>query len=206
MAFLSARATEFKPGGLLTMSFICRSEPPSVNRGTPRDPPRSYTTARSHDTPKGAPAKNLDSPSSTKPMARERSHSSPASSTPTAGRSRDIWTVLSGILAKAIQRLVSTQLLKPAVARQLLGTSHRLRSTLADLDSVDSSSDPSSYCPADKCGTSCDAASVDRRVGGRPRTRASSLARSQAQYCLPSKLHRAHDPGQYPRLIPIAQY
>lgn len=54
-----------------------------------------------------------------RPEPRERSTSSP--SVPGAARRRDIWDVLSGLLGKAIQPLVSTQLLKPAVARQLLG-------------------------------------------------------------------------------------
>ncbi|KAK4054653.1 hypothetical protein OIO90_003465 [Microbotryomycetes sp. JL221] len=53
----------------------------------------------------------------TRPSVRERSTSSPA--VPVAKR-RDIWDILSGFLGKAIQRLVSTQLLKPAVARLLL--------------------------------------------------------------------------------------
>lgn len=52
-----------------------------------------------------------------RPTVRERSTSSPA--VPVA-KKQDIWDVMSGILGKAIQRLVSTQLLKPAVARLLL--------------------------------------------------------------------------------------
>lgn len=41
--------------------------------------------------------------------------------TPVPVRKRDIWAVLTSVLGKAIQRLVSTGLLKPQVARQLLG-------------------------------------------------------------------------------------
>lgn len=36
-------------------------------------------------------------------------------------RKKDVWAHLTSVLGKAIQRLVSTGLLKPQVARQLLG-------------------------------------------------------------------------------------
>ncbi|KAI5474371.1 GPCR, family 3, metabotropic glutamate receptor 5 [Pseudohyphozyma bogoriensis] len=112
MAFLSARAHEFKSGGLLAMAFICRSDEEDFNKSHPGLQSRnSCGEARSN------PATPGELPSLARPLIRERSSSSPA--VPTVRR-RDIWAVLSGILGKAIQRLVSTQLLKPAVARQLL--------------------------------------------------------------------------------------
>ncbi|KAL8283330.1 hypothetical protein RQP46_005740 [Phenoliferia psychrophenolica] len=114
MAFLSARATEFKPGGLFAMAYISRSEeeaPPSSSQ-----PPlaRSIHPGLTKTHSDGDSTKL---PTEGRPLVRERSASSPV--IPSVGR-RDIWTVLTGILGKALQRLVSTQLLKPAVARQLL--------------------------------------------------------------------------------------
>lgn len=112
MAFLSARATEFKPGGLFAMAFISRTEddvapaPPSLARTVHPGLVKTHSDG-------GGETGALEG----RPLIRERSASSPAAP---VGR-RDIWTVLTGILGKALQRLVSTQLLKPAVARQLLG-------------------------------------------------------------------------------------
>lgn len=113
MTFLSARAHEFKSGGLFAMAFICRSDDEERKSKMPSLHTRaSCGEARSNPTTPG------ELPVLTRPLARERSFSSPAVPTVCKG---DIWMVLSGILGKAIQRLVSTQLLKPAVARQLLG-------------------------------------------------------------------------------------
>ncbi|GAA5916899.1 uncharacterized protein JCM6883_005866 [Sporobolomyces salmoneus] len=124
MAFLSARAFEFKAGGLLTMAYIGRSEeyanasspgysPYSSSPSTPSTSPTEATTVmtrtpsgnRSASTPVGIGA-------GTGPAIR-----GPA---PAPARKRDIWAVLTSVLGKAIQRLVSTGLLKPQVARQLL--------------------------------------------------------------------------------------
>lgn len=117
MAFLSARASEFKPGGLLAMAFICRSEDERNSTSHPSLASRASSGAGGRSNPT-TPGDGLI-PTLARPLMRERSNSSPAVPVG-AGRSRDIWTVLTGILGKAIQRLVSTQLLKPAVARQLL--------------------------------------------------------------------------------------
>lgn len=134
MAFLSARAFEFKAGGLLTMAYIGRSEeyanasspgysPYSSSPSTPSTSPTEATTVmtrtpsgnRSASTPVGIGA-------GTGPAIR-----GPA---PAPARKRDIWAVLTSVLGKAIQRLVSTGLLKPQVARQLLGESFSSLSTL----------------------------------------------------------------------------
>ncbi|GAA5972017.1 hypothetical protein JCM3765_007281 [Sporobolomyces pararoseus] len=125
MAFLSARAFEFKAGGLLTMAYIGRSEeyanasspgysPYSSSPSTPSTSPTEATTVmsrtpsgnRSASTPVGVGA-------GTGPTVAR-------GSTPVPMRKRDIWSVLTSVLGKAIQRLVSTGLLKPQVARQLL--------------------------------------------------------------------------------------
>lgn len=131
MAFLSARANEFKPGGLLVMAYIGRSEPVASTPSTTRPSPTSSTTTNAtrptiqatNSSPgpsNSVPLPILDDLS--RPLSRERSSSTPVVPTlANGGRKRDIWDVLSGILGKAIQRLVSTQLLKPAVARALLG-------------------------------------------------------------------------------------
>lgn len=119
-AFLSARAVEFVPGGLFTMAFISRGEDDAPTRksllGSAH--PGLSKTHSAETTTRSQPATPHEH--STVPLYRERSMSSP--SFPTLPK-RDVWTILSGILGKAIQRLVSTQLLKPAVARQLLSTS-----------------------------------------------------------------------------------
>ncbi|GAA5871242.1 hypothetical protein JCM16303_000692 [Sporobolomyces ruberrimus] len=100
MAFLSARAFEFKAGGLLTMAYIGRSE--------------EYANAAS---PGYSPYSSSPSTPSTSPTEATAGTKSPA---PVQPRKRDIWAVLTSVLGKAIQRLVSTGLLKPQVARQLL--------------------------------------------------------------------------------------
>lgn len=104
MAFLSARAFEFKAGGLLTMAYIGRSE--------------EYANAAS---PGYSPYSSSPSTPSTSPTEATAGTKSPA---PVQPRKRDIWAVLTSVLGKAIQRLVSTGLLKPQVARQLLGEFH----------------------------------------------------------------------------------
>ncbi|KAK4054226.1 hypothetical protein OIV83_001252 [Microbotryomycetes sp. JL201] len=146
MAFLSSRAYEFKPGGLFVMAYIARSEreaatavasntaqhalnrgssltahPHSLNMskgGAHSSPATPAVDDAAGTSPSGSPSRpTVSLPPDTRPMIRERSTSSPA--VPVAKR-KDIWDVMSGFLGKAIQRLVSTQLLKPAVARLLL--------------------------------------------------------------------------------------
>lgn len=137
MAFLGARASEFKTGGLLTLAFISRSEENTIARG-PSSPAGSPAgSVENHAAiPPSSPTRrpslvstNSDPPlvvksaaaEAIRPMLRERSHSSPTNSPGGSARRRpDIFAVLSAILASAIQRLVSTNLLKPNVARQLL--------------------------------------------------------------------------------------
>ncbi|KAK4702893.1 hypothetical protein P7C70_g3326, partial [Phenoliferia sp. Uapishka_3] len=124
MAFLSARATEFKPGGLFAMAFISRSEEDISSESSPKAVARAVHPGLAKTHSDGV----TKSPTFAKPglpglagsrgLARERSSSSPPA-LPVAPK-RDIWSILSSILGKAIQRLVSTQLLKVDVARQLL--------------------------------------------------------------------------------------
>jgi len=136
MAFLGARASEFRTGGLLTMAFISRSEEntlatiargpssPAASPAAPADgpPPASPTRRPSLVSTNSDPPLVVKSAASEaiRPMLRERSHSSPNNSSAGVSRKKDIFAVLSSILAAAIQRLVSTNLLKPNVARQLL--------------------------------------------------------------------------------------
>jgi len=122
MAFLSARAFEFKAGGLLTLAYIGRSEE-HANAASPGYSPYSSSPSTPSTSPTEA-ATNMN-----RNASGGRSASTPVgygSSTGPArgaqvGRKRDIWAVLTSVLGKAIQRLVSTGLLKPQVARQLLG-------------------------------------------------------------------------------------
>ncbi|GAA6018549.1 hypothetical protein JCM10207_007214 [Rhodosporidiobolus poonsookiae] len=137
MAFLSARATEFKPGGLLTLAYISRSEEasaapigsPSSMPGTPAGSP-PLRGGRSASVPVvsapggSAPSSGVSGATggsgvgAIKPPLLQ-SNSSPAfAATP---RKKDIWAHFTSVLGKAIQRLVSTGLLKPQIARQLLG-------------------------------------------------------------------------------------
>ncbi|GAA5936460.1 uncharacterized protein JCM15063_001893 [Sporobolomyces koalae] len=124
MAFLSARAFEFKAGGLLTLAYIGRSEE-YANAGSPGYSPYSSSPS----TPSASPTEASTIMTRT---SSGRSASMPvgigAGAVPTSRasvpalptRKRDIWAVLTSVLGKAIQRLVSTGLLKPQVARQLL--------------------------------------------------------------------------------------
>ncbi|GAA5857769.1 hypothetical protein JCM8547_005976 [Rhodosporidiobolus lusitaniae] len=126
MAFLAARATEFKPGGLLALAYIARSEEyaaaaaspsslPSTPAGSPPPPPSSDSPSASNFT-KPALGQTASAPAASMVTCA-------ASSTPPASvqvRKKDIWAHMTSVLGKAIQRLVSTGLLKPQVARQLL--------------------------------------------------------------------------------------
>ncbi|KAM0749007.1 hypothetical protein T439DRAFT_358144 [Meredithblackwellia eburnea MCA 4105] len=131
MAFLSARAVEFKTGGLLALAYIARSEDElspsnsssksglsrSVHPGLNKTHSDDTTTTRSSPVSPAGEVGPTSALLDARPLLRERSTSSP---TIPVTRKRDIWSILSSILGKAIQRLVSTNLLKPAVARKLL--------------------------------------------------------------------------------------
>ncbi|BGP16770.1 hypothetical protein JCM10213v2_004773 [Rhodosporidiobolus nylandii] len=118
MAFLSARATEFKPGGLLTLAYIARSEEAAASASSPSSMPTTPSASpplrdgRSGSVPSLAPGVGGG--------ARPPASSSPPTSAGLPPRKKDIWAHMTSVLGKAIQRLVSTGLLKPQVARQLL--------------------------------------------------------------------------------------
>ncbi|GAA5883296.1 hypothetical protein JCM3774_004140 [Rhodotorula dairenensis] len=100
MSFLSARASEFKPGGVLVLAYIARTEEAAL-----------AATMTS-----GSPSMPASTPSPT-----AASSSSPSSKgSPIVRANPDIWADMTRLLGKAIQRLVSTGLLKPQVARLLL--------------------------------------------------------------------------------------
>lgn len=140
MAFLSARASEFKPGGLLTLAYIARSEEAALASSSPQ------TSSPGAGASNSVPESPVGSPPSHRPLLEQRRSSEPhifasldnapsaaapaqpTSSVPvqTATKRKDIWAHLTGILGKAIQRLVSTNLLKPQIARQLLGELARM--------------------------------------------------------------------------------
>ncbi|SGZ27034.1 BQ5605_C025g10032 [Microbotryum silenes-dioicae] len=128
MAFLSARATEFKTGGLLALAYIARSEDKATS-GLNRGPSAAAriggggeglsrpTIVSASSDPEGFnPASVSSSLESSRPSLRHRSATTPV--VPTLRK--DIWEMFTSVLSLAIQRLVSTELLKPAVARQLL--------------------------------------------------------------------------------------
>ncbi|BGP25161.1 GPCR, family 3, metabotropic glutamate receptor 5 [Rhodotorula toruloides] len=134
MAFLSARASEFKPGGLLTLAYIARSEEAAIASSSPQ------TSSPGDGASNSVPESPVGSPPAQRPLLEQRRSSEPhifasldqhkppspavqpRSSGPvqTATKRKDIWAHLTGVLSKAIQRLVSTNLLKPQIARQLL--------------------------------------------------------------------------------------
>ncbi|GAA5930923.1 hypothetical protein JCM3775_000753 [Rhodotorula graminis] len=135
MAFLAARASEFKPGGLLTLAYIARSEEAALAASSPGTYSPSASGAGSPamgNSPLIEPAPItaasgmphvVRSPALPLPERTTPSVGSPASTSPTAQvhpRKKDVWAHLTSVLGKAIQRLVSTGLLKPQVARQLL--------------------------------------------------------------------------------------
>lgn len=109
MAFLSARASEFKPGGVLALAYLARTEEATLAASATTSSPSMQSVAASTPSPSGT------------------SGSSPSSkgSSVMRGAKADVWTYMTRLLGKAIQRLVSTGLLKPQVARQLLGTSRQ---------------------------------------------------------------------------------
>ncbi|GAA5973835.1 hypothetical protein JCM11641_003184 [Rhodosporidiobolus odoratus] len=125
MTFLAARAAEFKTGGLLTLAYIARSEEastalapssmPTTPAGSPPLPLREGRSASVPTLPAGIGARTAGG-GGVKPPLAQSSTSPPAP----VIRKKDIWAHLTGVLGKAIQRLVSTGLLKPQVARQLL--------------------------------------------------------------------------------------
>jgi hypothetical protein len=105
-AFLSARAHEFRPGGVFVMAFIARSDdqsaPPPLAEGSPLSrPPTTPNDAA------GMPE-------------RSRSRSASSASSPARRPHGDIWTALTNTLAPCIQRLVSCGMLKADVARHML--------------------------------------------------------------------------------------
>ncbi|GAA5906799.1 hypothetical protein JCM8208_000043 [Rhodotorula glutinis] len=133
MAFLSARASEFKPGGLLTLAYIARSEEAALAANSPGTYSPSASGAPSPamgNSPLIEPASATSgiphaarSPALPLPERTTPPGGSPASTSPTTQvqpRKKDVWAHLTSVLGKAIQRLVSTGLLKPQVARQLL--------------------------------------------------------------------------------------
>lgn len=122
-AFLTARAHEFKKGGVFVMAYIARSEEDPVSglpgrpRSTVNSPENNVATVED-----GLSASAL--PTRTRRMERERSNSSPtrpafAIQAPPK-KSADIWTTLTNTLAPCLQRLVSCGMLKSDVARYLL--------------------------------------------------------------------------------------
>lgn len=138
-----------------------------------------------------------------RPALRERAISSPA--VPLA-KKRDIWDLLSGILGKAIQRLVSTNLLKPAVARLLLGepSSAMASSPPTSLTFVSRYHSPPNspaHPSSDASRSSRDAARLDGRGGGDHRTRSSCLAWTRAQDCLACLLLGPHHAGELQGLL-----
>lgn len=109
MSFLSARASEFKPGGVLVLAYIARTEEAALAATMASGSPSTQSA--------NAAAISTPSPSGT-------SSSSPSSKgSPIVRPNLDVWAYLTRLLGKAIQRLVSTGLLKPQVARLLLGAS-----------------------------------------------------------------------------------
>ncbi|GAA5851118.1 hypothetical protein JCM9279_000330 [Rhodotorula babjevae] len=134
MAFLSARASEFKPGGLLTLAYIARSEEAALAANSPGTYSPSASGAGSpamgnspliepSSATSGMPPHVARSPALPLPERTTPPGGSPSSTSPTSQaqpRKKDVWAHLTSVLGKAIQRLVSTGLLKPQVARQLL--------------------------------------------------------------------------------------
>ncbi|GAA5841227.1 hypothetical protein JCM11251_003239 [Rhodosporidiobolus azoricus] len=130
MAFLSARATEFTPSGLLVLAYIARSEEAAATASSPSSMPTTPSASpplreiRSASVPsvpiaatKAAAAAAAAAAGGRPPMVKT------ASSPPTAGnvpRKKDIWAHMTSVIGQAIQRLVSTGLLKPQIARLLL--------------------------------------------------------------------------------------
>ncbi|PWZ03199.1 hypothetical protein BCV70DRAFT_209601 [Testicularia cyperi] len=146
-AFLTARAHEFRKGGVFVMAYIARSEdsgvvlpdrPKStVYASSPTEASASATTAVfdklniAYEAGNGSMPDSSDvSPARLPQLQKERtrSNSSPnrpsvpvhAAETSAAARHMDIWTTLTNTLAPCLQRLVSCGMLKSDVARHLL--------------------------------------------------------------------------------------
>ncbi|GJN90990.1 hypothetical protein Rhopal_004004-T1 [Rhodotorula paludigena] len=138
MAFLSARASEFKPGGLLTVAYMARSEEAALAASSPSgfspsgmsassapsSPADGTSTSKGRRSSIPTDVAHPKDPSNSPPPPIGSSTAPPVSvPSPPGGvqlRHKDIWAHLTSILGKAIQRLVSTGLLKPQIARVLL--------------------------------------------------------------------------------------
>ncbi|GAC97035.1 cytochrome P450 [Pseudozyma hubeiensis SY62] len=135
-AFLTARAHEFRTGGVIVMAYIARSEDSNV---VLPDRPKSTvnTTASSLDSddashsPADGAGVEDQAISPRIPMLRKerrRSNSSPnrpsfagaGNAADALGKPLDIWSTLTSTLAPCLQRLVSCGMLKSDVARHLL--------------------------------------------------------------------------------------
>ena len=185
------------------MAYIGRSEeyanasspgysPYSSSPSTPSTSPTEATTVMSR-TPSGNRSASMPVGSIKLPIA--------AAAAPVASpaRKRDLWAVLTSVLGKAIQRLVSTGLLKPQVARQLLGKlSLCLALACGDPDHL---SFPCST-PSSSAHASSDArvrASVVALVGAlafvAPDAVTPGMARRHARHRLARVVGRLHDPA-----------
>lgn len=139
-AFLTARAHEFRKGGVIVMAYIARSEDSNV---VLPDRPRSTVhsigstevelSAVSLASENGVQSHDIEAEAASQriPLLRKerrRSNSSPnrpsfagnGSAADTVQRPSDIWTTLTNTLAPCLQRLVSCGMLKSDVARHLL--------------------------------------------------------------------------------------
>ncbi|SNX82606.1 uncharacterized protein MEPE_01312 [Melanopsichium pennsylvanicum] len=137
-AFFTARAHEFRKGGVIVIAFIARSEDSNVvlpdrPRSTVHplgstETERSAASLASHS---GVVDPHAPDERSRIPMLRKerrRSNSSPdrpsiasnCHSADTVQRPSDIWSTLTNTLAPCLQRLVSCGMLKSDVARHLL--------------------------------------------------------------------------------------
>lgn len=134
-AFLTARAHEFRKGGVIVMAYIARSEDSNV---VLPDRPRStvQSIGSNEVSENGLDARGEASmlepeANGTAPRVpllrkeRRRSNSSPnrpsfAADGSSADKPSDIWSTLTNTLAPCLQRLVSCGMLKSDVARHLL--------------------------------------------------------------------------------------
>lgn len=136
-AFLTARAHEFRKGGVIVMAYIARSEDSSVVLpDRPRSTVNGVSSTEAERTAASLASENGIDTETDGVMPRNallrkerrRSNSSPnrpsfagsAGAADAAQRPSDIWSTLTNTLAPCLQRLVSCGMLKSDVARHLL--------------------------------------------------------------------------------------
>lgn len=104
---LSARAKEFRRGGVYVMAYIARSEPVSAEEATGQNEGAGSATKRTLESPAAISGKDASRLAATETVSVEP-------------RPKNIWDTMSDMIVPCLQRLVSCGMMKVDVARHML--------------------------------------------------------------------------------------